>query len=62
MCIFKRNKPLEYEDIKYFIRFNFFADEDRIRRILNVFVNAIKESNKTIDSEENKIICDIGQL
>jgi hypothetical protein len=46
MCIFKKRKPLEYKDIECITRFNFFADKDEIRRILDVFVNAVRGYNK----------------
>lgn len=42
----KKSGPIEYKDIEYIIRFNFFAGEDEIKRILNVFVNAVQEYNK----------------
>lgn len=53
MCKFRRNKPLKYKDIEYFIRFHFFADEDEIKRILNVFVNAVREYNKEEERGRN---------
>lgn len=45
MCMFKKTKPLEYKDIEYIIRFSFFADNDEVKRILNIFANAIREYN-----------------
>lgn len=52
MCVFNRNKPLEYKDIEYSIKF-IFADEDEIKRILNVFVDAIRGYNKEEERGEN---------
>lgn len=45
MCIFKKRKLLEYKDIEYSIKF-MFANDDEINRVLNNFVNAVKEWNK----------------
>lgn len=45
MCIFKKIKPLEFKDIEYSMKF-MFADDDEINRVLNNFVNAVKEWNK----------------
>lgn len=42
MCMLKRKKPLEYKDIEYSIKF-IFADEDEIKRILDIFANAVLE-------------------
>lgn len=52
VCIFKKRKPLEYKDIECIIRFNFFAGEDEIRRILNIFADAVQEYENMIPKKE----------